>query len=178
MSEDTLPKQELLGKLLRMTTSSNDGEALMAIRKANSLLNAAGWDWDKLLAGKIKIVENPFAGLGNPLAGKPTQAPAPNFRPAVNPAPLGPPPFTPKPLPVRSTFPNKFPNHCWGCAKEVPANMGFIFKPREYNPLAIPGSRSMWEVLCPSCNYTMTHVTAGRAFVTKKRGKAAIGDLA
>jgi hypothetical protein len=182
VSDDTtLPKQELLAKLLRMTTQSNDGEVLTAIRKANALLTSAGWDWDKLLAGKIKIVENPFAGLGNPLEGRtPPRPQAPqNFRPAVNPQPApAAAAFQPKPLPVRSTFPNKFPNHCWGCAREVPAQMGWIFKPQEYNQNAIPGPRSMWEVLCTPCNNNMMHVTNGRAFVTKKRGKATINDLA
>jgi len=56
MSED-LPKQELLIKLLKMSTSPNDGEALIAVRKANELLKSAGWDWEKLVNGKIKVVQ-------------------------------------------------------------------------------------------------------------------------
>src|SRR5882672_7473149 len=61
-----LPKQELLIKLLRMTTSDNDGEALTALRKANAFLNAAGWDWERLIHGKIRIIEDPFKNLGTP----------------------------------------------------------------------------------------------------------------
>lgn len=63
---DELPREELLRKMLNMTTSDNDGQALVAIRKANKLLSDAGWSWDKLLAGKIKIVESPFKNMPNP----------------------------------------------------------------------------------------------------------------
>lgn len=38
-------QQELLIKVLGMTTSVHDGEALAAIRKANELLKAAGVTW-------------------------------------------------------------------------------------------------------------------------------------
>lgn len=73
MTEETLPREELLRKMLNMTTSSNDGQALVAIRKANALLEGAGWSWDKLLAGKIRIVENPFKNIPNP---KRTESPS------------------------------------------------------------------------------------------------------
>lgn len=36
-------------KLMMMTTSDNDGEALTAIRKANAALRAAGLNWQDLL---------------------------------------------------------------------------------------------------------------------------------
>jgi len=65
-TESKVPKQDLLTKLLKMTSSSNDGEALTAIRKANDLLKSAGWDWDKLMAGKIKVAADPFANLQQP----------------------------------------------------------------------------------------------------------------
>jgi hypothetical protein len=38
-------QQELFIKVLGMTTSTHDGEALAAIRKANELLKAAGVTW-------------------------------------------------------------------------------------------------------------------------------------
>ena len=38
-----------LGKLLALTTSTFDGEALVAIRKANSLLHQEGFTWSELL---------------------------------------------------------------------------------------------------------------------------------
>lgn len=83
MADEQLPKEELLRKMLNMTTSDNDGQALVAIRKANALLSAAGWSWDKLLAGKIKIVESPFKNVPNP--GKPTPV---YSQPQAKPAPM------------------------------------------------------------------------------------------
>ena len=78
---DELPKQELLKKLLKMTTSANDGEALIAIRKANDLLRTAAWDWDKLIDGKIRVVEDPFAAMARPkkaeMAAPPPPSPPP-----------------------------------------------------------------------------------------------------
>lgn len=64
MSDETpLPKEQLLRKLLKMTTSENDGEALTAMRKANELMASAKWTWDMLLDQKIKIIESPFASV-------------------------------------------------------------------------------------------------------------------
>lgn len=89
MSQE-LPKHELLLKLLKMTTSSNDAEALVAVRKANQLLATAGWTWDKLLAGKITVVGDPFGNLQRPKAQapaadqyqprQPSQAPTPRVK--------------------------------------------------------------------------------------------------
>lgn len=76
MAEEALPKEQLLLKMLKMTTSDNDGQALVAIRKANQLLDAAGWSWDKLIAGKIKVVANPFSNLATPNAGPKAMEPA------------------------------------------------------------------------------------------------------
>lgn len=67
---NTIPKQELLTKLLMLTTSNNDAEALQAVRKANALLKASGWDWQQLINGKITIVEDPFKGLATPTNGQ------------------------------------------------------------------------------------------------------------
>jgi len=61
-----IPKQDLLLKLLGMTTSSSDNEALVAIRQANRLLSASGWTWEILIREKIKIIENPFKGIADP----------------------------------------------------------------------------------------------------------------
>lgn len=84
MSEsDPLPKEELLRKILNMTTSDNDGQALVAIRKANKLLFDAGWSWDKLLAGKIKIVESPFKNIPNPSRPAPPPPPQPTYAEAA-----------------------------------------------------------------------------------------------
>lgn len=97
MSEE-LPKQELLKKILGQTTSDNDNVALMAMRKANELLREAGWDWNRLIDGKIRVAENPFANLKRPPMSasiKPTHVPEPDDYdpPAKQPAP----PPRPKP---------------------------------------------------------------------------------
>jgi hypothetical protein len=63
---EQLPKQDLLLKMLNMTTHENDNQALVAIRKANALLESAGWTWDKLLSGKITVVADPFSNLQRP----------------------------------------------------------------------------------------------------------------
>ena len=69
MADETLPREALLLKCLKMTTSDNDNQALVAIRKANDILASAGWDWDKLIEGKIKVVENPFSKISDPFGG-------------------------------------------------------------------------------------------------------------
>lgn len=92
MDDPVLPKEELLRKMLNMTTSDNDGQALVAIRKANELLAAAGWSWDKLLAGKIKIIESPFKDMPNPSKAKQVEEPA-------SPWSRGASPFNPTPAP-------------------------------------------------------------------------------
>src|SRR5882672_5939435 len=140
MADSDLPRQELLIKLLRMTTSDNDGEALTALRKANAFLASAGWDWERLIHGKIRIIEDPFKNLGTPPSGRTTNGagntPA---RPAAPAAPQ-PPPFRPTP---RQTWPlgiqpNRFAGFCYCCGNECVTNAGLIFKPSQYNSQASP----------------------------------------
>lgn len=50
-----LKKFELFIKLMKMTSSSNDGEALNALRKANSILDEVNISWEELLRNRIKI---------------------------------------------------------------------------------------------------------------------------
>lgn len=88
MSDD-LPNLGLLIKLMKMTTSSNDGEVLVAIRKANEQLAKFGGDWEALLSGKVTVIGDPFAGLDIP-AQRTTQATPP-------PTPKRPRPRTPTP---------------------------------------------------------------------------------
>src|SRR5215475_9668047 len=53
---------QMLIKLLRMTESSHDGEALNSIRMANALLNKHNANWDEVLRGKVPMVDHdPFA---------------------------------------------------------------------------------------------------------------------
>lgn len=155
MSED-LPKQELLLKLLRMTTSSNDGEAIVAIRKANELLQSAGWDWDKLIAGKIKVVGDPFGNIEQPLnrqthsrpAPPPPPQPARPVRPAPPPPPPPPPPPRPRPQPLMSTKSNLYAGWCYCCGDAVGAQGGWIFDPSVKNSRA----KSKWQIICKTCN--------------------------
>lgn len=46
----------LLQKLMAMTTSPVDGEALMAIRQANRLLGEASLTWEKVFAKTVTVV--------------------------------------------------------------------------------------------------------------------------
>lgn len=48
--------RERLVKLLMMTTSDKDGEALVAVRKANKLLRQLGVNWQELLA--LPLIED------------------------------------------------------------------------------------------------------------------------
>lgn len=79
MSADNneLPSHKRLLALLRMTESSTDNEALTAVRMANALLRREGWDWEKLLTAKIKIVGDPFVGMRAPPKPKVAEPPRP-----------------------------------------------------------------------------------------------------
>lgn len=150
---DTLPKQELLLKLLKMTTSDNDGEALTAIRKANALLSASAWDWDQLIHSKIRIIEDPFKNLGVPATAG-TNGSGQSHRPYTPPRPAQAPPVQP---PKRTTWPlgiqpNRYVGFCYCCGNEVVTNAGFIFKPILHNAQA----SSDWKVTCATCNGTNT----------------------
>jgi len=48
-------KFEKFIKLMMMTTSPSEGEALTAIRMANGLLMEANLNWDEFLRGKAKV---------------------------------------------------------------------------------------------------------------------------
>lgn len=76
---------DLLIKLLKMTTSSHDGEALVACRKANDVLKKFGGDWDALLRGKVTIIEDPFVNVKAPDVRP--QAPPPPPTPRAAPRP-------------------------------------------------------------------------------------------
>lgn len=68
---------ELLIKLMGMTTSSIDGEALAALRAANRLLIDQGkGSWESLLRGKLAPID-PFASLPEPPKAAAPRAPSP-----------------------------------------------------------------------------------------------------
>lgn len=157
-----LPKQELLLKILNMTTSDNDGQALVAMRKANAFLDAAGWTWEKLLSGKIVVVEDPFAKIETPTsntnrgyAGSTPPRPAPQAPPqpqrTQTQRPPPPPPPKPKPQPIftgLSSKKNIYPGFCYGCGYHVPAEKGFVFNPADHNPKA----QDKFLIICIKCN--------------------------
>lgn len=55
-------KFEKFIKLMMMTTSPNEGEALTATRMANALLLEANLNWDEFLRGKVKITNQAAGG--------------------------------------------------------------------------------------------------------------------
>lgn len=108
MSEE-LPNLGLLIKLLKMTTSSNDAEAIVAMRKANEQLIKFGGDWERLLLGKVTVIGDPFAGLDTPPPPRAhdAAAPMPPSRPAPPPPPYSytpPPPRPPQPPPAPKSY--------------------------------------------------------------------------
>jgi hypothetical protein len=168
-NDTTIPKHIMLGKLLRMTTSPNDGEALTAIRKANALLTAAGWDWDKLLTGQIKIIEDPFKNLPSPFAPR-----QPATTTAYTPTPRAPAP--PPPAPKRGTpsdpishSVNRFADFCYCCGIEAVTGAGFIFKAKPTN--------TKFQVVCASCN-TSAIVQPYAAQPQRNAKKKSVIDLA
>jgi hypothetical protein len=92
MSDEELPVAKLK-KIMGQTTSDNDNVALMAVRMANKFLNDNGWSWDRLLEGKIKVAENPFANLKKPPAQPGRGVPDVPDPPAPPPPPRRPPTY-------------------------------------------------------------------------------------
>lgn len=167
-----LQKHQLLVKLLKMTTSAVDAEALVAMRKANALLTEAGWDWDRLMAGKITVVGDPFAGLGDPRP-KVQAKPADDWqfdngqRFSQPPRPT-PPPWKPMLLPVNSARQNSYEGHCYVCGRLVAVGGGFIFKARDYHSRA---PQSGWQVICSTDNGSKFAVIGPQA--AKRQGPGA-----
>ncbi len=52
----SLPQLETFTKLMMLTTSNNDAEALTAIRKANAMLASMNNNWQDFIAGKVRLV--------------------------------------------------------------------------------------------------------------------------
>jgi hypothetical protein len=167
MDDTNIPKQELLIKLLRMTESDNDPEALTALRKVNAFMRSVGWDWERLINAKIRIIEDPFKGLSTPPGGRATVRPSAPPRPAAAPSP--PPPTAKTTWPLGIT-PNRFAGHCYCCGVEVHANAGLIFRPSQYHSAA----PSDWKVACVDCNTRAIVVSyaAARRRSTTSKGKA------
>lgn len=186
--EAKLPREELLRKLLKMTTATNDGECLTAIRKANELLRSAGWDWDKLLDGKIKIIENPFSKVATvnatrrefaPPPPKPTTPPAegmmweynsfdkqwdqvrdPSFRKRRPPMPGSQTPnFGGGGKGHGFVRSNNYPNSCWCCGDDVAVKTGVIFNPQKDFGRGL----DKWQTMCEPCNQSGAFVPNSKA---------------
>jgi hypothetical protein len=93
----------LLIKLLKMTTSSSDSEALVAMRKANEALGRVGGDWETLLRGKVTIIADPWAASPPRPSAAPPASP---WKPSpMRAAPSAPPPPKPAPRPYTPPTP-------------------------------------------------------------------------
>ena len=189
MSEDidnTLPKQDLLLKILRMTTSDNDNVALNAVRRANEFLSKNGWDWDKLVNAKIRIAADPFSNLQTPqsyngprhqTAPTPPPPPPPQHRPAPPPKPPRP-QAPPKPAAPLSNRDNIYAGWCYCCGDPVASKAGWIFDPSTKNRAA----NSKWQILCNTCN-VMSYPNIGSTAAIRRKthsnvsGAANLGNI-
>lgn len=167
---EKVPKEELLLKMLNMTTSDNEGVTLVAIRKANELLTSAGWSWEKLLAAKITVVADPFASLATPKRGEnqPSFAPPPpkpkpqnqfSWQHAPTTPPPPPPPPKPKPSIPYSDKPNRYGNHCYCCGSFVDSMKGWIMNPQQ----EAKRGPDRWVVICDRDNRNKPPITKSPA---------------
>jgi len=85
MADDPKFDHKRLVKFLGMTTSTNDGEALSAIRMANRELARLGKTWQEFVDMRITVVEDPFGNLPEP--GRPGRQPPPRPAPQAPPRP-------------------------------------------------------------------------------------------
>lgn len=87
----------ILIKLLKMTTSSHDHEALSAMRLANAQLLKLGTDWDDLISGRVTLVADPFTSVPDLKPSETFTTVYPSHSPSA-PPPKGPPrPAPPRP---------------------------------------------------------------------------------
>lgn len=82
MTQNPPPNFQIFAKLMEMTTSPHDAEALVAIRKANALLARTNQTWHDLLSAKVTMMPgSPFDSIPDPFAkpeaAKPKPKPGP-----------------------------------------------------------------------------------------------------
>lgn len=76
---------ELLIKMMGLTGSDNDNQALVAMRKANEQVKKLAGSWAELLRGHFTIAADPFEGISMPEFGDRAAAPPPpSFRRGVH----------------------------------------------------------------------------------------------
>lgn len=150
-------------KLLKMTTSANDAEALAASRLANRELRKFGGDWEALLRGKVTIIEDPFTRIDRPPPRR-EAAPSPPRppQPQAPPKPAWAPPRPPRPQPAPPSQPysfgsgysppaagpnpevrrNAFTKNCYDCGTRVDDLKGWSIK---------PDAHYSWLTFCTPC---------------------------
>lgn len=152
-------KLDTLIKVLLMTTSDNNSEALAAIRRANHLLKVANVDWEKLLKGKVTVVADPFADIAPPntathfSTSKPTvpQKPQPYEPPLYTARPQAPASTKPRaptmsPQAARRNNTNTFAGYCFNCDTYVDPGYG-----------ALRDIQSKTHVFCEDCNFKVSN---------------------
>lgn len=70
--------RDRLTKLMMMTTSASDGEAVIALRKANAMLKESGINWQEILLGRQATMRGPV---------RPDPSPPPRRSPPPPPPP-------------------------------------------------------------------------------------------
>jgi hypothetical protein len=150
---DDLPNLGKLIKLLKMTTSSNDNEALMFVRKANEELKKFGGDWETLLRGKVTVIGDPFDGVSAPPVDMQKSARASKssaYHPQHNPPP------PPQPFPPR-TSPRGRPQPSTGSyTPSTPPQAAKPAAPVNPNPFnasrsSSPPRKNLYASKCRSC---------------------------
>jgi hypothetical protein len=169
MAEE-LQNLKLLIKFLGMTRSSNDAEALVAMRKANEHLDKFKATWEELLSNKVKItiVEDPFKNLQEPKVDD--RAADYGYRPARRPTPTPQKPrqdpygdpYTYQPTP-RSTPQRPQPKP----AAASPAYDPFAARPTPRGATAATPVVNKYPGVCHKCG---TRVDAGMGLATKAIG--------
>lgn len=158
-------KLDTLIKVLLMTTSDNNSEALAAVRRANVMLRNASTDWEKLLRGKVTVVADPFADIAAPQSTSSSHRPTvpqrpqyvePEDRPAppayyiktptrpMNPATPRAPTYSPQVARRNNT--NNYAGRCFNCNVGVAAGYG-----------ALRDIQGTTRVFCEDCNFKISN---------------------
>lgn len=137
-------------KLLGMTRSAQDGEALNAMKLANKELDKLGLTWGEFVMRQITVVADPFASGAIPDPRRstgfngsrpPASASAPSRPPGFG-ASAPPPPPPPPPPPKQPTFiRNQFAGVCVHCNQPVAANAGATYANGTW-----PSGKTRWAV--------------------------------
>jgi len=122
-----IPKLDLLIKLMGLTGSVHDGEALSALRKANATLAAIGKTWEDLLRARITIVADPFTSIPQATSSRFTESTptTSTSRAYAPPKPPPPPPPWKAPPPIQ----NKYGGKCSKCNNWVDPLAGEAYQP-------------------------------------------------